>query len=377
VGPESAGHTVCGRWRGGEGGPAAVEVARASAVQLDDDAQAVGSLRAVQSVTLRPEVSGRVRSLGFTDGQRVRHGQLLLQLDDTLQQAQLKQAQAQAAIARTNLQRSRELAAQNFVSQSAVDQNAAALEVAQAQVALAQAQISRMRVTAPFSATAGIRSVNVGDYIKDGADVVSLDDTSSVYVDFKLPERYAARVRSGHPFQSTIDALPGKAFAGTVLALDSAIDADGRALLVRGRMANPAGVLRTGMFARVRVVFSSRSDALMVPEEALVPQGGRQYLFKVVPGPDGGMVSQKLEARVGLRKQGKAEITQGLAPGDTVVTAGHARLLRGDAVPVRVVDLNRPAGGANGKPGVAASGGGPSAPMPAASAPSPRATPPA
>ena len=112
---------------GGPGGPVGVEVARAEAMTLTDDVQAVGSLKSSQGVMLRPEVSGRIARLGFTEGQRVRRGQLLVQLDDTLQQAQLKQAEAQASIARTNLQRSRELLAQGFVSQSAVDQNAASL----------------------------------------------------------------------------------------------------------------------------------------------------------------------------------------------------------------------------------------------------------
>jgi membrane fusion protein (multidrug efflux system) len=199
---------------GGASGPVAVEVGKVEVMRLEDDATAVGSVRARQSVLLRPEVSGRIRQLAFADGQRVRRGQLLVQLDDTLQDAQLKQAQAQASIARTNLQRSRELASQNFVSQSAVDQNAAALEVAQAQVALAEAQQTRMRIVAPFDAVTGIRSVNVGDYVKDGADIVSLEDTASVYVDFRVPERFIARVRNGQEVVVTFDALPGRSFRG-------------------------------------------------------------------------------------------------------------------------------------------------------------------
>jgi membrane fusion protein (multidrug efflux system) len=332
---------------GGPGGPVSVEVGKVEVTTLFDDAQAVGSLRSNQGVMLRPEVSGRVAALGFRDGERVRRGQLLVQLDDTLQQAQLKQAEAQASIARTNLQRNRDLVAQNFVSQSAVDQSAAALEVAEAQVALSKAQLARMRIVAPFDGMAGIRNINLGDYVKDGADLVSIQDLSQVLVDFRLPERFIARVKTGQAVEVSLDALPGRRFTGRIDALDSVVDADGRSLLVRARLENPEGVLKSGLFARTRIVFATRENALVVPEEALVPQGGKQFLYKVIDGPNG-KVSQRLEARIGLRLPGKAEILDGLAPGDLVVTAGQARLARGDNLPLRVVDISR--AGAGGKP---------------------------
>ena len=322
----------------GAGGPAAVEVAKVQRLRIEDDAQAVGSLRSRQGVMLRPEVSGRIARLGFGDGQRVRRGQLLVQLDDTLQAAQMRQAEAQAGIARTNLQRNRELVAQNFVSQSVVDQSAAALEVAMAQVALNKAQLERMKILAPFDGVAGIRSVNVGDYVKDGADLVNVEDTTQVWVDFRLPERYLAQLKTGQAVEVALDAMPGRTFRGQVDALDSQLDANGRSLLVRARLANPDGVLRTGMFARTRTLLAVRDNALVVPEEALVPQGGKQFLIKVVDGPQG-KVSQRLEARIGVRVPGKVEILGGLSEGDVVVTAGQGRLLRGDSLPLRVVDL--------------------------------------
>jgi membrane fusion protein, multidrug efflux system len=357
---------------GGPGGPVAVEVAKAVAQTLADDVQAVGSLRSVQGVMVRPETAGRVARIGFVEGQRVRQGQLLLQLDDALQQAQLKQAEAQASIARTNLQRSRELLAQGFVSQSAVDQNAAALQVAEAQVALTQVQVRRMRVLAPFDGTAGLKNVDVGDFVREGADIVNLEDLSALTVAFALPERYADRVRSGQPVDLVVDALPGRSFKGRVQALDVQVEANGRALQVLARVANPGALLRPGMFARARVVFAVREGAVVVPEEALVPVGARQFIFKVVDTPDGKKVSQRLEARIGLRLPGKVEIIEGVKPGDVIVTAGHGRLARAESMPVRVIDLANPAAGRPAGPpgGAAAAGAAPAAvAKPGASAP--------
>ena len=326
-------------------------------MSLQDEAQAVGSLRSRQGVMLRPEVSGRISRLGFADGQRVQRGQLLVQLDDTLQQAQVKQALAQASIARTNLQRNRDLVAQNFVSQSAVDQTAAALEVAEAQVALARAQLSRMRIVAPFDGITGIRMVSIGDYVKDGADLVNVEDVGSMSVDFRLPERLLSRLKIGQTVDVLLDGMPGRNFAGRVEAVDAQLDADGRSLLVRARLENRDGVLRPGMFARTRIVFAVRDKALVVPEEALVPQGGKQYLVKVIEGPNG-KVTQRIEARLGLRVPGKAEILEGLSPNDVVVTAGQAKVMRADGMPIKVVEIGVPAGRVPNAVGKPASGTG-------------------
>ncbi|HKX94289.1 MAG TPA: efflux RND transporter periplasmic adaptor subunit, partial [Methylibium sp.] len=327
-------------------GPVPVEVARSVARDLTDDTTAVGSLRSRQGVVVRPEVSGRVVTLGFADGQRVRRGQLLVQLDDALPRAQLRQAEAQLAIARTTLQRNRELVAQNFVTQSVVDQAQANVDVADAQVALARAQLDKLRIVAPFDGQTGIRAVNVGDYLKDGADIVALEDTSSMYVDFSLPERFATRLAPRQQVEVAIDSLPGERFTAIVLALEPQITADGRAIAARATVPNADARLRAGMFARVRVVLAERPGAVLVPEEAIVPQAGKDLLIKVVDGPKG-PASQRVEVRTGLRRDGQVEIVSGLAAGERVVTAGQARLLRVDAQPLQVVELG---GAAPAKP---------------------------
>lgn len=344
-------------------------------MKLVDETQAVGSLRSRQSVLLRPEVSGRITQINFRDGEQVRKGQLLVQLDDQLQLAQLQQSQAELSIAQANHKRNQELVAQNFISQRSVDESSANLEVAQAKLALARATAARLRIVAPFDGVAGIRGVNVGDYLKDGADIVNIEDMQALYVDFRLPERFQTKAKRGQVASVTVDALPGRRFAAVVQAIDPLVDANGRSLGLRACIDNRAFDLRPGMFARVNAVFGERADAPVIPEEAIVPQGGRQFVLKVVDGPDkDSKMAQRVEVQVGMRQPGKVEILRGLQPGDTVVTAGHQRV-QGDGVAVRVVDLNRPAGGGN----AAAPGAGPrpggaqSAPaLSAAAVPAPR-----
>lgn len=328
---------------GGPARPVTVEVAKVQVMKLTDDAQAVGSLRSRQGVMLRPEVSGRITQLNFRDGERVRKGQLLVQFDDQLQLAQIKQSQAELSIAQANHKRNQELLAQNFVSQRSLDESAANLEVSQAKLALAQATAARLKILAPFDGIAGIRNVNVGDYLKDGTDIVNLEDIDTVYVDYRLPERYQTLLKSGQKATVELDALPGRRFEARVQAVDPLIDANGRSIGVRASITNQQLLLRPGMFARVSTVFGSREKARVIPEEAIVPQGGRQFVIKLVPGPDNdGLVSQRVPVTVGIRRPGQVEILDGLKEGDTVVTAGQQRLQR-DGSPVRVLELNRPA----------------------------------
>lgn len=325
--------------------PVTVEAVRVQLMKLTDDAQSVGSLRSRQSVMLRPEVSGRVVRLNFKDGERVRKGQLLVQFDDQLQQAQIKQSQAELSIAQANHKRNEELLAQNFVSQRSLDESAANLEVAQAKLALAQATAERLRIIAPFDGIAGIRNVSVGDYLKDGTDIVNLEDIDTVYVDYRLPERYQTQVKAGQRVSVELDALPGRSFEARVQAVDPLIDANGRSIGVRASIPNRQLLLRPGMFARVTTLFGVRERARVVPEEAIVPQGGRQFVIKLVPGPDNDtLVSRRVEVKVGIRRPGQVEIVEGLQDGDTVVTAGQQRLQR-DGSPVKVLELNRPAAG--------------------------------
>ena len=326
--------------------PPVVDVATVAVMRLTDDTQAVGSLRSRQGVVLRPEISGRVTQLNFRDGDRVRKGQLLVQLDDQLPQAQVQQSRAELSIAVANHTRNKDLVAQNFISQRSLDESAAALEVAQAKLALAQASANRLKIVAPFDGLTGIRTVNVGDYLKDGADIVNVEDMDAVLVDFRLPERFQSKVKKGQTASVALDALPGATFVATILAVDPLIDTSGRSVGVRGCIDNRQLQLRPGMFARVTSVFGVREQARVIPEEAIVPLGGKFYVIRLQPGvTPAARVSQRVEVKLGIRRPGKVEILHGLEAGDTVVTAGQQRIQR-DGTEVKVLEMSPPAAGA-------------------------------
>ena len=325
------------------GKPPAVDVAKVELMKVSDDAQAIGSLRSRQGVMLRPEVSGRITQLNFRDGDRVRKGQLLVQLDDQLPLAQVQQSQAELSIAKANHERNKDLVAQNFISQRSVEESAANLDVAKAKLALSQATAARLKIVAPFDGITGIRTINVGDYLKDGADIVNIEDIDAVYVDFRLPERFQSKVKKGQTAGVTLDALPGAKFVAFIQAVDPLIDVNGRSVSVRGCIDNRKLQLRPGMFARVTAVFGERNNAKIIPEEAVVPQGNKAFVIRLKPGPTPGtQVSQRVEVKVGIRRPGKVEILEGLDEGDTVVVAGQQRIQREGTV-VSVMQASRSA----------------------------------
>ena len=350
-------------------GPLVVESALVRVRPLSEDVEAVGSLRSRQGTVVRAEVGGRVTQINFRDGQRIRKGQLLVQLDDRLQRAQVQQAQAELSIAETNHRRNSELVSKGFISRRGVDESAAAVQVAQAKAELARATAARLRVLAPFDGVAGLRNISVGDYLKEGDAIVNLEDMNAMFVDFRLPERLQARVRPGQTARVQVEALPGSAFAAVVQAVDPQIDANGRSLNVRGCIDNRLLQLRPGMFARVNTRLGDDRQALMIPEEAVVSQGGRQSVIRLrQAGGEGdgdalrSWSTQRVDVATGTRSAGQVEVLRGLAEGERIVTAGQQRIQR-DGMPVRLTEA--PANGAPDGPAPAASAASPASAAPA------------
>ena len=314
---------------GGPGGATPVEVVVVKPATVQEDLLAVGSLQSNESVILRPEVSGRIASIGFRDGQVVKRGQLLVGLDATVNEAEVAQYQAEYDLALSNQKRSEDLARQKFISSSAQETAASNAQVAEARLKLAQARLSKMRIVSPFDGVVGIRGVSLGDYVKDGTDLVNVEDVRNLKVDFRLPERSLSQIQVGQSVEVVADALPNERWQGQIEAVNPRIDANGRAVELRARLDNASGRLRPGMFVRVRVIVGERSG-LLVPEEAIVPQGEEFYVYKVVEG-----AARRVPVKIGVRRAAQVEIVEGIAAGDLVVTAGM-RLTR-DGQPVRVL----------------------------------------
>lgn len=335
---------------GANGGAAAVtvEAAKVATVALPQTITAVGSLRSDESVTLRPEVAGRISAIGFQEGQRVSKGAKLVELDPAVPQAETEQARANLVLARTKFNRAVDLARSNFISGQAKDEADNNLKIAEAALQLAEAKLAKMSIVAPFSGIIGLRSVSQGDYVKEGTDLVNLESIDPLKVDFRVPEIYMRQVEVGQTLQVQLDALPGKTFDGKVFAVNPLIDAAGRAVVIRAVVRNPDTSLRPGMFARVRLITRDAQNALVVPEQALVPQGDQQFVFRIV---DGKAVRTKVE--VGQRRDSKVEILNGLTKDDVVVTAGQLKLRDGATVIIAGGDALSPAdAGPSGKPAV-------------------------
>lgn len=318
------------------GFPTAVELAKVERVSLAIDVTAVGSLRSNESVTLRPEVAGRISSIGFRDGVAVVKGSVLVGLDDATQAAELAQARANRELARSTQKRNEDLHQKKFISGQALDSSAATLRVQEAAVALAEAKLAKTRIRAPFAGVVGIRNVGVGDYVKEGQELINLEDLSTLKVDFRLPEATLPRLKIGQAIEITSDALPGERFTASLDAINPLVDANGRAIACLAKLDNAEGKLRPGMFVRTRLIFEARDNALMIPEQALVADPVQPFVFVVVDGQ-----AKKVPVKTGLRRNSQLEIVDGLKAGDVVVTAGQMKLR--DGAPVRDVAAQAPA----------------------------------
>lgn len=305
-----------------------VEVAPARAASVTTDISSIGSLQSDESVKVASEVAGRIQEIRFQEGQHVKAGDVLVQLDAALVKASLDETEARLDLAEANYDRAQRLQKSGSGTARALDEAQAELNTSRALINSQRVQIAKHTITAPFDGVVGLRSVSNGAYIAVGTELVNLEKIDTLKLDFKVPETQLSSIADGQTVFITLDALPGRSFTGTIYAIDPMVDVNGRSLSVRARLDNKDLVLRPGLFARVVVKGSEARDAVFVPESAIVPRGQERLVWQIVDGK-----AQQLKVQLGERNRGEVEV-KGVAPGASIVVAGQARLQSGVAVEV-------------------------------------------
>jgi membrane fusion protein, multidrug efflux system len=311
-------------------GAATIITVEAAPVKLSSvrrQIEAVGSLRSNESVILRPEIAGRITEILFDEGQQVRKGMPLVRLDAAIARAQVEQAKAGLVLSKANHERAEDLYRRGAGTQRARDEAVSKLHADEASVSLAQAMLDKSTLVAPFDGIIGLRRVSVGDYVNPGQDLVNLENIEQLKVDFRVPEIYSMQLKVGQTVRINLDAIPNSAYEGTVYAIDPAYDPNGRAIILRARLPNRDGLLRSGMFARVTLLVDERAQAIVVPETALVPVGQNQFIYRVVDGK-----ALLTKVKIGQRRQGQVEIVEGLEAEAVIVTEGAVKLRDGSTV---------------------------------------------
>lgn len=356
------GATKAGAGPGGGRGARGQQVSQAVVAQhpFSDTIRVLGVARGARSVNITSNSTELITAILFQDGQRVAAGTPLVQLQAREEDAGIIEARAQVNQAQRDYDRYKELADRGVAPRVTAEQAQTTLDTAQASLAAAQARRGDRMIRAPFSGTLGLSTVTAGTLINPGAVITTLDDTSTIRVDFPVPERYLGVLRTGLTLTATADAYSGEAFTGRIALIDSRINETTRAVTARAEFANPGGRIRPGMLMRVAVAQGQRQTPA-VPESAIQYEGQGAFVYRITPGARG-TTAQRVEVVTGAVEGGFVEIVSGLAVGDKVVGSGLNRIQAN--APVTVAGAGRSGAPADGG-GAAGSG---AAGMPAAQA---------
>ncbi len=329
--------------------PTAVAVEAARIEQWPPQLEAIGTLRAYQGVVIAPQAAGVVTAIHFESGDDVETGALLVNIDDSVEQADLANGVAQLKNAEATLERQKQLVANGNTPQSSVDTALAARDSAAAAVAHSRAIIAQKAIRAPFAGRLGLRNVDIGQYVSVGTNLGTLQRLDPIYVDFPAPEGALSNLAVGQDVTMTIDALPGRQFDGRVKAIDARVNVESRNVLVRAEFANPDHRLLPGMFANVTVTIGSNADVLTAPRTAIVESlyGNNVFVVKAAPpaakpSPEppadkgAGLIVERRFVQVGAARGERIAILKGVEPGERVVIAGQIKLQ--DNAPVEIDD---------------------------------------
>lgn len=318
-----------GGGRGG-GGPTSVVAVAAEMHTFTDGLQAIGTAQARESIVLTPKVADTIRRLRFESGDRVRAGQVLVEMSSVEQAADMAEARAANQAAQEDLRRTQELFNRGFASQARLDTVQAAADAAAARLNAGGSRIADRTIRAPFAGVVGLRLASPGQYVRPGDQIGTLDDTSEIKLDFTVTETQIARIVQGVTLVARTAAYPDRTFTGTIANVDSRVDPATRTVRVRAMLPNEDGTLRPGMLMTVDVQSNPR-EALAIPEIAILDQIDGAYVYRVV-AREGGQSVELARIRAGQRASGMAEVLEGLSAGDQVITEGVQSLRPGQPV---------------------------------------------
>ncbi len=314
----------------------AVAVAEARTETWQTRIAAIGTFRAVQGIDVSPQVGGVVRTINFESGQDAQKGQLLVQIDDSVEQADLKSNLATLRNAELALERQRQLITGGSTATAQVDSALAARDSAAAAADRTRALIAQKALAAPFAGRLGLRKIDAGQYIQPGTSIVTLQQLDPIDVDFPVPEQDIARVAVGQPIEIVVDAFEGKTFAGKVTSIDARVSIEARTILVRAQVSNPQTELRPGMFANVALLVGKGVDVITLPRTSVTYSlyGDTVYVVKPQPAPDGSapapadqpMIAERHVVKTGDTRGDRVSILSGVAAGERVITEGQLKL---------------------------------------------------
>jgi membrane fusion protein (multidrug efflux system) len=321
-----------GQWQGqrggGQGAPAAVITATVREAAFATEVEALGTAKANEAIDVTAKVSNRITAIRFREGQFVRAGEVLVELDAAEAAADLSVAQAALDDSRGQVNRSRELAVTKALSAQQMEQLESTMRANEARVASARARLNELTIRAPFAGRVGLRNVSIGGLVNSGTVITTLDDVSVMKLDFSVPETFLAMLSEGLEVDATSAAYSGQVFKGRVVSVGTRVDPVSRSVTVRAQVANREGKLKPGMFMTVRLVRSD-NKALVIPEQALVPERDKQFVFAIRDAK-----AVKTEIVVGRRRPGEIEVLSGLRAGDVIVSEGSQKIR--DGSPIRV-----------------------------------------
>ncbi len=320
--------------------PPLSSVTTAEATQQDwkPRIRSIGTLAPVQGVTVSADADGTIVKIAVENGAMVKAGDLLVEIDTSVEQAQLKSAQARSALARVELDRSAALREKNTISQAELDSALAQFNQAAADVAALEATIERKKVRAPFSGRVGIRSVNVGQYVGRGSALMPLQQLDPIYVNFSVPQRELPNMAIGQDIELNVDAFPGQTFPGKLSAINAVVDSATRNVALQATLENARELLKPGMFAHVEVTLPRSERVVVVPATAIAyaSYGNSVFIVETMKNPDGSefLGVRQQPVKLGATRGDLIVVTEGLKGGEQVASSGLFKLRNGMAVQV-------------------------------------------